>query len=108
MAMLLIVCSAVIGAVLGGIVAGLGGALGVFKSSDASTMAGLFAIVSSGLGSLLNLLIYPPLLIALAFQYFNLVERHDGVGLHNMVHQLGQTPVAVANAAYRPDEEGEY
>ncbi|GAA4369650.1 hypothetical protein GCM10023185_43500 [Hymenobacter saemangeumensis] len=48
-------------------------------------------------------------LIALAFQYFNLVERKDGVGLQQLVNSLGQTPAPqVSNAAFRPDEEGEY
>ena len=31
-----------------------------------------------------------------------------GVGLRNMVNQLGQAPAAVANETYRPDDEGEY
>ncbi|WP_035561496.1 hypothetical protein [Hymenobacter sp. IS2118] len=108
MSLLLGVCSTVVGAVIGGIVGGIGGALGLYKSGEASEIAGVFAVLVSSLGALFYLVIYPPLLIALAFQYFNLVERIDGVGLRNMVGQLGQTPVPVANAAYRPDEEGEY
>ena len=48
-------------------------------------------------------------LVAMLFQYFNLVERRDGVGLRQLVSALGQTPVPqVSSAAYRPDEEGEY
>lgn len=98
-----------LGAVLGGFLSGavlLGSALGLYHPADSSL--GLFTVMTSVLGGLLYLLIYPPLLIALAFQYFNLVERQDGVGLHNLVHQLGQTPVAATNATYHPDEEGEY
>ena len=54
------------------------------------------------------MLTYTLPLVALAFQYFNLVERHDGVGLHQLVDRLGQTPGRVANAAYQPEDEGEY
>lgn len=98
-----------LGAVMGGFLSGavlLGSALGLYHPADSSV--GLFTVMASVFGGLLYLLIYPPLLIALAFQYFNLVERQDGVGLHNLVHQLGQTPVAATNTTYRPDEEGEY
>lgn len=48
-------------------------------------------------------------LVAMLFQYFNLVERREGVGLRQLVSQLGQTPAPqVSSASYRPDEEGEY
>ncbi|MBF9142200.1 hypothetical protein [Hymenobacter properus] len=48
-------------------------------------------------------------LVAMLFQYFNLVERREGLGLRQMINQLGQSPAPqVSNAAYRPDEEGEY
>ena len=48
-------------------------------------------------------------LVAMLFQYFNLVERREGVGLRQMISQLGQHPAPqVSNATYRPDEEGEY
>jgi hypothetical protein len=48
-------------------------------------------------------------LVAMLFQYFNLVERREGVGLRHLIATLGQTPAPqVSNAAYRPDEEGEY
>lgn len=54
-------------------------------------------------------LIYPPILLALAFQYFNLVERREGVGLAHLVDQLGQAPAASpSGTTYRPHEEGEY
>lgn len=68
----------------------------------------VFAIVVSTLSTGLILLLYPPLLLVLAFQYFNLVERREGVGLHALVGQLGQAAPPAHNAAYRPDEEGEY
>jgi hypothetical protein len=48
-------------------------------------------------------------LLAMVFQYFNLVERKDGVGLRQMVALLGQTAAPqVSSATYQPDEEGEY
>jgi hypothetical protein len=48
-------------------------------------------------------------LVAMLFQYFNLVERREGVGLRQMIDKLGQSPAPqVGSAAYRPDEEGEY
>ncbi|MDO7847106.1 hypothetical protein Q5H92_12105 [Hymenobacter sp. M29] len=48
-------------------------------------------------------------LVAMLFQYFNLVERREGVGLRQMISMLGQTTAPqVSSATYRPDEEGEY
>ncbi|MBF9238174.1 hypothetical protein I2I05_12285 [Hymenobacter sp. BT683] len=48
-------------------------------------------------------------LVAMLFQYFNLVERKDGVGLSLLVNSLGQTAAPqVHNRSYQPDEEGEY
>lgn len=49
-------------------------------------------------------------MLALVFQYFNLVEQREGHGLRLLVGQLGQPQVApVAQSGhYRPDEEGEY
>ena len=48
-------------------------------------------------------------LVAMLFQYFNLVERKDGVGLSLLVNSLGQTAAPQAsNRTYQPDEEGEY
>ncbi|WP_210518733.1 hypothetical protein [Hymenobacter terricola] len=108
MSLMLGIVAAVVGGVAGALALGLGSVLGLYHAGDAGATIGLFTVVTSSLGGLLYLLIYPPLLVALAFQYFNLVERQDGVGLHNLVSQLGQAPVAVQNATYRPDEEGEY
>ena len=49
-------------------------------------------------------------LLALVFQYFNLVERREGQGLRLLVSQLGQGQAAPLPLSdhYRPDEEGEY
>lgn len=48
-------------------------------------------------------------LVAMLFQYFNLVERKDGLGLRLLVDSLGQTAAPqVTSTTYRPDEEGEY
>ena len=49
-------------------------------------------------------------LLALLFQYFNLVERREGHGLRLLVDQLGQPQAApVAESGhYQPSEEGEY
>jgi hypothetical protein len=61
------------------------------------------------LSTLAALLIYPLLLLAIAFQYFNLVERREGVGLRTLIQQLGQpAPTTPDHATYRPHEEGEY
>ncbi|TGE16268.1 hypothetical protein [Hymenobacter elongatus] len=59
-------------------------------------------------GGLLRLVMTPLFLVVLAFQYFNLVERKEGRGLHQLVDRIGQAPVAAANQQYRADEEGEY
>ena len=69
----------------------------------------LFTVALTSVSGVLMLLLYPPLLLVLAFQYFNLVERKDAVGLRHLVNSLGQTPAPqVHNAAYQPNEEGEY
>ncbi|MDJ0365085.1 hypothetical protein QMK33_07965 [Hymenobacter sp. H14-R3] len=49
-------------------------------------------------------------MLALVFQYFNLVEKREGRGLRLLVDQLGQPQAApVAQSGYyRPEEEGEY
>lgn len=48
-------------------------------------------------------------LMAVVFQYFNLVERKEGMGFRSLIDSIGQGPAPVAyNQAYRPEEEGEY
>lgn len=53
---------------------------------------------------------YSVSLLALAFQYFNLVERKEGVGLRLLVGELGQSRATPAVQAdhYQPSDEGEY
>ncbi|MCI1186458.1 hypothetical protein MON38_03450 [Hymenobacter sp. DH14] len=89
-----------LGLLRGGWNPGAGGASG--------RTAQIFLISLAAIGSVLNLLFYPPMLLAIAFQYFNLVERRDGTGLHQLVNQIGQAPAPVQNATLRADEEGEY
>jgi hypothetical protein len=91
-----------------GLVSSLFGAslLGLIQSGILQSPA--FIIITSALGTGLLLLFYPLVLLALAFQYFNLVERHEGVGLHRLVGQLGQAAPTARNASFRPEEEGEY
>ncbi|MBF9142201.1 hypothetical protein [Hymenobacter properus] len=75
----------------------------------ARTKSPLLQVVVGCINSLSSLLFYPPLLLVLAFQYFNLVERQDGTGLRLLVDSLGQTAAPqVSNAAYQPYDEGEY
>jgi hypothetical protein len=74
-----------------------------FLDSDVLGMAAQCVYVAGAM------LTYPVVLLALAFQYFNLVERKDGVGLRSLVAGLGSAPAPVAyNQTYRPDDEGEY
>lgn len=70
----------------------------------------VLAVAVTSLNSLVQLLMYPVLLILLGFQYFNLVEMNDGVGLERLVNRIGQLPstVSVRNEMYQADEEGEY
>ena len=105
MLMILGVVLGVLGGLLGGGMLMLGKLAGLTETSASRE---ILVVTSTALGSLLNLFIYPPLLMAIAFQYFNLVERRDGTGLHQLVNQIGQAPAPVQNAALRPDEEGEY
>jgi hypothetical protein len=76
--------------------------IGSFESGIWSIVAGAVY----GLGFIFTATIP---LIAMAFQYFNLVERKEGLGLRLMLDSLGQTPAPqVSNTTYRADEEGEY
>lgn len=97
----LLALAGIIGSLLGGSV------LSVLRTGSAAPSA-LFTVVTTTLTTGLTLLFYPPLLLVLAFQYFNLVERREGVGLRGLVGQLGQAAPTVSNATYRADEEGEY
>ena len=107
MGFMLAIIVGVLGSMVGGLVFVLGRGAGLYQPGASQSLS-LFAVLTTTIGGLLNLFIYPPILLAIAFQYFNLVERRDGVGLHLMVNQLGQAPTPVQNATYRPDDEGEY
>ena len=69
-----------------------------------------FLIVVAAVSGVFSVFFYVPLMLVLAFQYFNLVERREGVGLRLLVNQLGDEQVAVAAQSehYQPEEEGEY
>ncbi|MET4106446.1 hypothetical protein [Hymenobacter sp. UYP22] len=74
-----------------------------FLSSD------LLMIVSGIVAAAGHQLLYSILMVAIAFQYFNLVERKEGYGLRMQVMSLGNAPApTVANQHLRPDDEGEY
>lgn len=94
--------------ILVGIVTSLlgGGTTALLRSG--ALQSPVFVIIANALSTGLTMLFYPPLLLVLAFQYFNLVERQEGVGLRGLVGQLGQAAPTARNASYRPDEEGEY
>ncbi|RZK14373.1 MAG: hypothetical protein EOO56_25115 [Hymenobacter sp.] len=49
-------------------------------------------------------------LLAVAFQYFHLIEQKEGWGLRLLVEELGQPQVipVAQSSHYRPDEEGDY
>jgi len=71
--------------------------------------SGILSIATVSLYSLGLIFTSVLTLVAMLFQYFNLVERKEGLGLRLMVNSLGQTAAPQAsNAAYQPDEEGEY
>ncbi|OWP64414.1 hypothetical protein CDA63_03280 [Hymenobacter amundsenii] len=56
-----------------------------------------------------TMLLYPVSLLAMIFQYFNLVERKEGLGLLSRIANLGSgLAPAVENATFRPDDEGNY
>jgi hypothetical protein len=72
-------------------------------------VSAIFVVALTIFFTVVAFLIYPPILLALAFQYFNLVERREAVGLSHLVSQLGQAPAASPDGTtYRPHEEGEY
>ena len=74
-----------------------------FLSSD------VLMVSSSIISSVGSTLLYSLLMVAYAFQYFNLVEKKEGLGMRNMIATLGSTAApTVQNASFRPDDEGEY
>jgi hypothetical protein len=84
--------------------AGLLGAAGNDKEG-----LSLIGLLLGSLSTIISLVLYPPILLTLAFQYFDLAERQEGVGLRYLIAQLGQAPPASpTHSTYSPDEEGEY
>jgi hypothetical protein len=78
-------------------------------TTEPGQASAIFVVVLTVFFTVVTFLIYPPILLALAFQYFNLVERREGVGLAHLIGQLGQAPAAgPSGTTYRPHEEGEY
>jgi len=71
-------------------------------------MEGVLLVIAQVVGSLGQTALYIPTTLAILFQYFNLVEQKDGLGLHTLVDRIGQQPATVRNQSYQPDEEGEY
>ena len=65
-------------------------------------------VAAQAIGTLGQVLLYTPMMLAILFQYFNLVEKKDGLGLHTLVDSIGQAPATVRNQTYRAEEEGEY
>ena len=56
-----------------------------------------------------SILTYPVSLLALVFQYYNLIEQKEGLGLRSLIDTLGAGPAPIAyNQTYRPDDDGEY
>jgi len=69
----------------------------------------LLVVATQTLGAIGQSLMYALTMLAVLFQYFNLVEIKDGVGMRHLVNSIGEQPTtAVSSTAYRPDEEGEY
>ena len=78
------------------------------ETADLGPLARVLLIVYSGLQTLIMLTFYPFIMIALSFQYFNLVERRDGEGTRLLVDSIGAPVVVAAPQGLRPDDEGEY
>jgi len=69
----------------------------------------VLGVVGQCIYTLGTLFTYSIPLLAIMFQYFNLVERRESIGSFQLLSQLGQGPAPdAASAAYRPNEEGEY
>jgi hypothetical protein len=79
-------------------------------SARETPISPVLTVAANALSTFVMLFIYPLIFIGLAFQYFNLVERKDGEGLHSLVARIGQPaqPASLHSTDYRPDEEGDY
>jgi hypothetical protein len=74
--------------------------------------ANMFYYVIQAINQLVSLLTYSISLLAIAFQYFNLVEIKEGLGVYALLEQLGK-PVGAVEPVNRfgsgyEHEEGEY
>ncbi|TYZ08699.1 hypothetical protein FY528_12575 [Hymenobacter lutimineralis] len=73
--------------------------------ASSPVLAGAMALLSTTASMFLSTFV----LVAVMFQYFNLVERKEGAGLYTLVNSIGQGPAPVVqNHQLRPDDEGEY
>ncbi|MBC7449020.1 MAG: hypothetical protein H7330_13280 [Hymenobacteraceae bacterium] len=93
--------------VVGGILLGVGATLtGGSEGLDLPLLTYGWVAVSN----LLSLVMYTLVLLAIAFQYFNLVELKEGRGVYALLDELGRpAPVGQPTGQrYRADEEGEY
>ncbi|WP_324676507.1 hypothetical protein [Hymenobacter sp. GOD-10R] len=80
-------------------------------STHETPLSPILTVAANALSTFVMLFIYPLIFIGLAFQYFNLVERKDGEGLHSLVDRIGQPAQPVPlhpTDHYRPEEEGDY
>ena len=78
------------------------------ETTDFGPLARVLLIVYAGFQTLIMLTFYPFIMIALSFQYFNLVERRDGEGTRLLVDSIGAPVVVAEPQGLRPDDEGEY
>jgi hypothetical protein len=80
--------------------------LAIMRITGVSTQWGIFGealeIILSTITSFLSTFLYSIVLVALAFQYFNLLELRDSIGLLERIDTLGEKPAA------KTDEDGEY
>ncbi|KUG06842.1 hypothetical protein [Solirubrum puertoriconensis] len=91
------ILSAAVGGVLGLVL----GFMGFFGSSEFGSTG---FVLLQGVQMAINLALYPVLFLLLMFQYFNLVERRDGVSLQWRVQEIGQTPSASTGSSTAPDD----
>jgi hypothetical protein len=61
------------------------------EGEDPSIWLGILTFVMAFLYMFGSFLLYPLPLVAIAFQYFNLVEQKEGVGLRERVEQFGES-----------------
>ncbi|SNC74772.1 hypothetical protein SAMN06265337_2539 [Hymenobacter gelipurpurascens] len=86
----------------------IGSPFALISGGNLEGVARIGFVVATLIQSLVSLAVYPLLFMALAFQYFNLVERKDGESLHLLVDAIGQPAPETVPQALRPDDEGEY